>query len=111
MAKDCIAPGCGCSGSPRFDRMNPRRYRRILWVVIGINAAMFLVEMLAGQLAGSQALQADALDFLGDTTTYGISLAVIGQPLRLRARAATLKGLSRRNRNCPRARLLVLKPA
>jgi Co/Zn/Cd efflux system component len=73
--------------------MNPR-YRRILWLVIGINAAMFLVEMLAGQLAGSQALQADALDFLGDTMTYGISLAVIGQPLRLRARAAVLKGLS-----------------
>jgi Co/Zn/Cd efflux system component len=93
MAKDCIAPGCGCSGSPRFDGMNPR-YRRILWLVIAINASMFLVEMLAGQLAGSQALQADALDFLGDTTTYGISLAVIGQPLRLRARAAILKGLS-----------------
>ena len=45
--------------------------------VIAINGAMFLVEMIAGQLAGSQALQADALDFLGDTLTYGISLAVM----------------------------------
>jgi Co/Zn/Cd efflux system component len=70
------------------------RYRRVLWLVIAINGIMFLVEMLAGRLAGSQALQADALDFLGDTLTYGISLAVIGQQLRLRARAAMLKGVS-----------------
>lgn len=93
MADDCGAGGCGCKGNPRFDGVDPR-YRRVLWLVIGINAAMFLIEMAAGQLAGSQALQADALDFLGDTLTYGISLAVIGQPLRLRARAAILKGLS-----------------
>ncbi len=47
--------------------------------VIGINGAMFLTEMTAGQLAGSQALQADAdgLDFLGNTIPYGLSLAVI----------------------------------
>lgn len=55
---------------------------------------MFLVEMAAGQLAGSQALQADALDFLGDTATYTITLLVIGMPLVWRARAALLKGLS-----------------
>lgn len=53
---------------------------------------MFLVEMIAGQLAGSQALQADALDFLGDTLTYGISLAVIGRSLQVRSGAALLKG-------------------
>ena len=48
----------------------------------------------AGHLAGSQALQADALDFLGDTLTYGLSLAVIGRPIETRARAAVLKGVS-----------------
>jgi len=78
---------------PVFDGMN-RRYRRILWTVIGINGAMFLTEMIAGQLAGSQALKADALDFLADTVTYGLSLAVIGASLRRRASAALLKGLS-----------------
>ena len=62
--------------------------------MIGINGAMFLTEMIAGQLAGSQALQADALDFLGDTVTYGLSLAVIGTSLRTRATAALFKGLS-----------------
>ena len=55
---------------------------------------MFLVEMGAGALAGSQALQADALDFLADTLTYGISLAVIGASITVRSRAALLKGLS-----------------
>ena len=84
---------CGCSGNPRFDGMNAS-YKRVLWVVILINAAMFLVEMSAGRLAGSQALQADALDFLGDALTYGLSLAVIGMSLRVRSTAALLKGAS-----------------
>ncbi|MBS0250935.1 MAG: cation transporter [Proteobacteria bacterium] len=73
--------------------MDPR-YKRVLWTVIAANGLMFLVEMAAGQLAGSQALQADALDFLGDTLTYGISLAVIGKSLQVRSSAALLKGLS-----------------
>jgi Co/Zn/Cd efflux system component len=92
-ASSCQSSACGCHGNPRFDGVDPR-YQRVLWVVIVINAAMFLVEMAAGQLAGSQALQADALDFLGDTLTYGISLAVIGRSLNVRSGAALLKGSS-----------------
>src|SRR5882757_2090066 len=85
---------CGCHGGvPRFDGLDPR-YKLVLWMVIGINGAMFLTEMIAGQLAGSQALKADALDFLADTITYGLSLAVIGASLRTRASAALLKGVS-----------------
>jgi Co/Zn/Cd efflux system component len=84
---------CGCSGNPKFDGVDPA-YKRILWVVIAINAIMFIVEMSAGKLAGSQALQADALDFLGDSLTYGLSLAVIGMSLKARSMAALLKGVS-----------------
>lgn len=69
-------------------------YRRALGIVIVINAAMFCIEMTAGLLAGSQALKADALDFLADTLTYAMSLAVIGRPLRVRATAALIKGAS-----------------
>lgn len=69
-------------------------YKRRLWLVIAINAIMFAVEMAAGQMARSQALQADALDFFADAATYGISLAVIGASLRVRATAALAKGLS-----------------
>lgn len=83
---------CGESTKP-FDGMS-QDYRRRLWLVIAMNAAMFLVEMAAGQLAGSKALQADALDFFGDAVTYGLSLAVIGASLRTRAVAALAKGAS-----------------
>lgn len=69
-------------------------YRRALGIVIVINAAMFCIEMTAGVLAGSQALKADALDFLADTLTYAMSLAVVGRPLRVRATAALIKGAS-----------------
>lgn len=95
--KDAVArkveDTCCSGGVPVFDGMDPR-YKRVLWTVIAINGAMFLTEMVAGQLAGSRALQADALDFLGDTITYGLSLAVIGASLRTRATAALFKGLS-----------------
>lgn len=91
MSDSCQSSACGCRGNPRFDGVDPR-YKRMLWTVIAINAAMFFVEMGAGRLAGSQALQADALDFLGDTLTYGISLAVIGRSLQVRSGAALLKG-------------------
>ncbi len=84
---------CGCSGNPKFDGLDPA-YKCILWAVIVINAAMFIIEMSAGKLAGSQALQADALDFLGDAFTYGLSLAVIGMSVRVRSTAALIKGVS-----------------
>lgn len=69
-------------------------YRRALWAVIALNAGMFVVEITAGALAGSQALRADALDFLADALTYGASLWVIGRAARLRAKVALVKGIS-----------------
>jgi len=73
------------------NRGNPD-YRRVLWLVLAINAAMFLVEIGAGVAAGSASLQADALDFFGDAANYAISLLVIGMILRYRAMAALAKG-------------------
>jgi Co/Zn/Cd efflux system component len=67
-------------------------YRRVLWAVLVINAAMFLVEVGAGVAAGSASLQADALDFFGDAANYAISLLVVGMVLRYRAIAALAKG-------------------
>src|SRR5215470_17068855 len=78
--------------------MDPQRgnqaYRRVLWAVLSINAAMFVVEVGAGLAAGSASLQADALDFLGDAANYGISLFVVGMALRFRASAALAKGVT-----------------
>jgi Co/Zn/Cd efflux system component len=82
-----------CENEFRFEGLS-RDYNRRLWIVIAINAVMFLVEMAAGALASSRALQADALDFFGDTLTYGMTLAVIGSAARVRAWAAFIKGIS-----------------
>ena len=84
---------CGCGDGVKFDGLSAA-FKRALWAVIAINAAMFAVEMGAGLFAGSHALKADALDFLGDTATYSITLFVIGMPLVWRVRAALFKGLS-----------------
>jgi Co/Zn/Cd efflux system component len=84
--------GCGCNNQ-EFDGTS-KEYRRALWWVIAINAFMFIVEMGASFQASSQALQADALDFLGDTATYSLSLLVIGHSLQTRNKAALLKAAS-----------------
>src|SRR5882672_11275360 len=86
--------GASCCGSETAFEGLSSDYRRRLWIVIALNASMFVVEMAAGALAGSQALQADALDFLGDALTYGMSLAVIGATIRARAWTAFAKGVS-----------------
>ncbi len=87
-----MAGNC-CGSDIKFDGMS-RAYKRALVIVIGLNATLFAVEIVAGQLSGSKALQADALDFLGDTITYGVTLVAIGHSLVWRSRAALLKGLS-----------------
>jgi Co/Zn/Cd efflux system component len=84
---------CQCEQNTPFDGATPA-YRRALWWVVLINAGMFLIELSGGWLSGSKALQADALDFLGDTFTYLISLLVIGKALSLRSKVALFKGLT-----------------
>ena len=69
-------------------------YRRVLVTVAAANAAMFVVEASAGMLAGSLALQADALDFAADAATYGASLWAISRAPRTRATVALAKGAS-----------------
>jgi len=88
-----MSASCCCSSSPDPHRGNPA-YNRVLWIVLAINAVMFVVEIAAGLAAGSASLQADALDFLGDTGNYVISLAVVGMALRYRSIAALAKGLT-----------------
>lgn len=70
------------------------RYKTILWIVLIINAGMFLVEMIAGVKGQSVSLMADAVDFLSDAGNYVITLIVLGMSLRHRAIAALVKGLS-----------------
>ena len=81
-----------CCASSTKGTTNDPRWRRALWIALGINATMFAVEIAAGLMGGSRALQADALDFLGDAANYAISLGVAGMALAWRAKAALLKG-------------------
>jgi len=70
------------------------RYRRVLWVALVVNAAMFAIEIIGGVQAGSLSLLADAVDFAGDALNYGVSLAVLAASVAWRARAAVVKALS-----------------
>ena len=71
---------------------NDPRYRKILWVALIVNLAMFGIEIGAGFKSGSTSLLADAIDFFGDAANYGVSLAVLSAGVELRAKAALLKG-------------------
>jgi Co/Zn/Cd efflux system component len=80
-----------CSPAARPGALNSPHWRRALWIALVINAGFFVAEIVAGAAAGSAALQADALDFLGDAANYAISLGVTGMALTWRARAAVAK--------------------
>jgi Co/Zn/Cd efflux system component len=76
-----------CSAHPVHERQ-----RRALRLVLWINAAMFLAELVAGVVAHSTALIADSVDMLGDAIAYGFSLYVVGRGPQWLARGALLKG-------------------
>ena len=70
-----------------------RAYRRALWVVVVLNAGYGVVEAIGGFLSGSQALKADALDFLGDGLISFLGLIALGWRPAIRARAALVQGV------------------
>lgn len=88
-----MADSC-CGAKAGKTALNDPRWRRVLWIALLLNAVMFLVEFGAGASADSRALQADALDFLGDAANYAISLGVAGMALAWRACTALLKGVT-----------------
>jgi cation diffusion facilitator family transporter len=85
MANCCEDKGCEVAAL----RAN---HARVLWIVLAINAAMFLIEGAAGILAHSTSLLADALDMFGDALVYGFSLFVLARSARWQASAALIKG-------------------
>ncbi|MDB5722664.1 MAG: cation transporter [Alphaproteobacteria bacterium] len=66
--------------------------RRVLIVVLLLNALMFVVEFGAGLIAQSASLMADSIDMLGDAAVYGLSLFALNRSLRWRAGSALIKG-------------------
>ncbi len=68
-----------------------QEWKRILWFAFLVNAVMFFVEIWAGIASGSVSLQANALDFFGDSANYAISLSVFSMAVVWQTRAHCLK--------------------
>lgn len=82
-----------CCGAKADDLSSARgALRRVLWVVLALNAAMFVTELTAGLLVHSTALLADSADMFGDAFVYGLSLYALQRSDRWRAGAAVAKG-------------------
>jgi cation diffusion facilitator family transporter len=88
MAEDC----CSSKGVELEKLARQAEQRRVLIVVLIINAVMFFAEFGAGLVAGSAALMADATDMLGDALVYGVSLYAIAKSDRWKAGVAAFKG-------------------
>jgi len=68
-------------------------YRRVLWLVAGLNLILGIAEAASGYFAGSQALKADALDSLGDGIITGLGLVALNWRASARNRAALAQGV------------------
>lgn len=77
---------------PDLSHVTPA-YKRALWIVVLLNVGYGVVEIGGSFLAGSQALQADALDFIGDGLISFLGLIAVGWGLAARAKAALLQGV------------------
>ena len=66
--------------------------KKLLWTVLGINFAFFVIEMTTGIISKSMGLVADSLDMLADSFVYGISLFAVGGTLIRKKRIAKLAG-------------------
>ena len=84
--------GCGDECGADLKHAN-RHERRILIVVLLINAGMFVAEFSAGLVSGSTALLADSLDMLADAIIYTLGLLALGRARHWRARAALTSGI------------------
>jgi cation diffusion facilitator family transporter len=82
---------CGCHGDTERAERDPA-YRRALWWVVILNVGFGLFEIVGGFIAGSQALKADALDFLGDGSITFVGLLALAWSERARAKVALVQG-------------------
>ncbi len=86
MAEHC------CQHKAKELQQLQKRQSKVLWIILAINAVMFVVEFSGGIKAASLSLTGDSLDMLGDALVYGCSLYVIQKGKKAQARSAMLKG-------------------
>ncbi|MFW2828689.1 cation transporter [Sphingomonas sp. ID0503] len=94
LGRTIVADHCCAAKGRELERLAQQsEQRRVLQIVLVINAAMFVAEFGAGLVAGSTALMADAVDMLGDAIVYGISIYALTRSARWKGGAALVKGL------------------
>ncbi|SEQ57188.1 cation transporter [Neolewinella agarilytica] len=77
---------------PLHNNEDDAQQKRILWWVLGINAAFFVVEMAFGLISGSMGLVADSLDMLADALVYALSLLAVGAAVARKKQIAGYSG-------------------
>lgn len=82
-----------CHCSPTAKTVSAK-FKKALWIALILNMSLFLIEIIGGIYAQSSSLWADAMDFLGDSFNYAISIAVLGMGLYWRATVAWWKGIT-----------------
>lgn len=87
-----VSGDCGCHGDQERMSADPA-YRRALWIVVFLNVAFGLFELAGGFIAGSQALKADSLDFLGDGSITFVGLLALAWTQTARAKIALVQGI------------------
>lgn len=83
-----MATCCGCS--PDVKALQAKQ-RRVLAIVLVINASTFVMVLGASLYSGASSLLSGGLDNFGDALTYALSLAVVGAGLRAKAKVALVK--------------------
>lgn len=78
--------------SNQTDFKENKNQKKLLWTVLAINFAFFIIEMTTGYISKSIGLVADSLDMLADSFVYGISLFAVGGTLIRKKRIAKLAG-------------------
>lgn len=84
----------GCCQHHPPEKYQSAKFKTALWIALLLNLGMFLIEVFGGAHIGSTSLWADALDFLGDSVNYIISIFALGMSLYWRATVTLLKGLT-----------------
>ena len=87
-----MSESCECTGDAARAGTDPA-YRRALWIVVILNVGFGVIELIGGFLAGSQALKADSLDFLGDGSITFVGLLALTWTALARARVALVQGI------------------
>lgn len=82
----------GTEQSDQLEFEEPTKQRKLLWTVLAINFAFFVIEMTTGLVSKSMGLVADSLDMLADSLVYGISLFAVGATVARKKRIASLAG-------------------